>query len=521
MKNIRKAALLAATLLASTAVAAAQELVVGAQNMAPYIDPGRDHSNVGSHFYYNAFDTLIEKDHTRAESVWKPGLATSWKQLSPTAMELKLRSGVTFHTGEPMTADDVVYSIERIIHTTFPPYLVRKKDFVPNFARVEKIDAETIRIHTTKPEPLFETLLNVQQLMIVPKKYLMALTGDAAKDEPSDYEAFGLKPVGTGPYKITEFVPGQRVVYERHDGFWGEKAPYKKVTVKRIPELSARITALKSGEVDIVTNVPPDQIKSIESDAKLKVAGMVTPLFHVVIFNTQHEKMKNPKLRQALSMAIDRKTLNEALWLGKAVVPSTHTYPQYGALYAPELTTFAYDVAKAKQLVKESGYDGSPIRFDTSAHYYTNGLLAAQAIQEMWAAIGVKTQINVDDKWSGGDPNMMARNWSNPMYFPDPTGSFGTMWAPNAASETEGRFKPTDAYRAAWERFRYSTDVAERKKAFAELMDHIKNDPPVLVLYQPYESFGLKKSIDWRPLPGHIPYVLDFRAGSIRPTATN
>src|SRR5262245_43991128 len=156
--------------------ASAQELRVGVQNMAPYIDPGRDHSNVGSQFYYNAFDTLIEKDHTRPESIWKPGLATSWKQISPTTMELKLRSGVTFHTGDPLTADDVVYSIERIIHTTFPPYLIRKKDFVPNIAKVEKIDADTIRIHTTKPEPLFETLLNIQQLMIVPKTYMMKLT---------------------------------------------------------------------------------------------------------------------------------------------------------------------------------------------------------------------------------------------------------------------------------------------------------------------------------------------------------
>lgn len=521
MQINRKCGIAVVALLATTVLASAQDLVVGVQNMAPYIDPGRDHSNVGSQFYYNAFDTLIEKDHTRPESVWKPGLATSWKQISPTTMELKLRSGVTFHTGDPLTADDVVYSIERIIHTTFPPYLIRKKDFVPNIAKVEKVDADTIRVHTTKPEPLFETLLNIQQLMIVPKAYMMKLTGDPAKDEPSDYEAFGLKPVGSGPYKITEFVPNQRVVYERHDGFWGEKAPFKKVTLTRIPELSARITALKSGEVDLITNVPPDQIKSVENDSKLKVEGMATPLFHVIIFNTQHEKMKSAKLRQALSLAIDRKILNEALWLGKAVVPTTHTYPQYGALYMPQLTTFEHDVEKAKKLLKESGYDGSPIRFDTSATYYTNGLLAAQAIQEMWAAIGVKTQINVDEKWTGNEPSMMVRNWSNPMYFPDPSGSFGTMWAPNAASESEGRFKPNDAYRATWERFRYSSDVEARKAAFTELMEFIKNDPPVLVLYQPYESYGLKKSLEWKPLPGHIPYVLDFRAGRVKPSASN
>ncbi len=515
MKQLRTVLLAATATAALSLSAGAQDLRVGVQNMAPYLDPGRDHSNVGSQHYYNTFDTLIEKDHTKAESVWKPGLATSWRQTAPNVMELKLRQGVKFHTGDTMTADDVIFSIERIIHTDFPPYLIRKKDFVPNFEKVEKIDEETIRITTYKPEPLFETLLNIQQLMIVPKKYMMGLTGDPAKAEASDYEAFGLKPVGTGPYKITEFVPNQRVVYERYDGFWGEKAPLGKVTLTRIPELSARITALKNNEVEIITNVPPDQLAQISGDTRLKAEGMVTPLFHVVIFNTKHPKMADPKIRQALSMAIDRQALNEALWQGKAVVPNTHTYPQYGGLYMPELKTFAYDPAKAKALLKEAGYDGTPIRFDTAAAYYTNGLLATQAIQEMWKAVGVTTQINVDDKWTGNDPTMMVRNWSNPMYFPDPSGSFGTMWAPNAASESEGRFKTSDAYKAAWEKFRFSPALDDRKKAFAELMDIIKNDPPVLVLYQPYESYGLRKQIQWKPQPGHIPYVLDFRAGSI------
>lgn len=505
---------IAAAVCAAVVPAAAQTLTVGVQNMSPYIDPGRDHSNVGSQQYYNVFDTLLEKDHTRPESVWKPGLATSWKLIAPNVMELKLRQGVKFHNGDPLTADDVVFTIDRIIHTDFAPYLIRKRDFVPNFDKVEKIDEETIRITTAKPEPLFETLLNIQQLMIVPKKYVMALTGDPNVAEAGDFEAFGLKPVGTGPYKVTEYVPNQKLVWQRFDGFWGDEAPYEKVVLTRIPELSARITALKNGEVDLITNVPPDQIAQIESDVELKVEGMVTPLFHVVIFNTQHPKMTKD-LRKALSLAIDRETLNQALWNGKAVVPSTHTYPQYGPLYMPELKTFRYDPAEARKLVAASGYDGTPIRFDTQAAYYTNGLLAAQAIQEMWAAIGVKMQINVDEKWSGADPTMMSRNWSNPMYFPDPVGSFGTMWAPKAASFTEGRFEPNEAYAAAWERFRYSTAVEDRKKAYAELMERIADDPPVLPLYQPYESYGMRKSLGWKPQPGHIPYVLDFRAESV------
>ena len=506
------ATLLAVAARRTAAQTPAQELRVGVQNMAPWLDPGRDFSNVGSQFYYNAFDPLIGKDNTKSENVWKPHLATSWTQVSPTVMELKIRQDVLFHDGEKMTADDVAFSLDRIINATFPPYTVRQRDTVPNLASAQALDHETIRVTAHKPEPLFETLLNAQQLMVVPRKYIMGLTGEPGTAENADYEAFALKPVGTGPYRIAEVVPNQRLVYERFDRFWGEKAPFSRVTIRRIPELSARITALKNGEVDLITNIPPDQLALLQNDPKLHVESIVTPLFHVVIFNTQNPKLADARIRRALSLAIDRQALNEALWAGKAVVPTTHTFPQFGPLYMPELTTFEYDLPQAKRLLKEAGYDGFPITYDTHAAYYTNELVAAQAIQEMWAAAGINAKLNVTEKWTGSDPAMMTRTWSNPMYYPDPAGSFGVMWAPTGNSATEGRFKPGPDYVATWDRFRFSTDLATRKTAYAQLMDMIKQDPPVLPLYQPYESYGMTAKLDWKPLPGHIPYVLDFRA---------
>ena len=501
--------------LVPAGAALAKSLVVGTANMSAYLDPGKDHSNVGSQNYYNAFDTLIEKDHAKVESVFKPGLATEWKQIAPQLMELKIRQGVKFHNGETMTVEDVVFSLQRMFNPAWTPYITRHNEYFENMYRVEKVDEETIRVYTKKPEPLFEVLLNCQQSMIIPKKYLMGLTGHPEVDEASDYEAFGLKPVGTGPYKISEFVPGDRIVYERFNDFWGEKAPLERVEYRRISEMAARMTALKNGEVDLITNVPPDQIATIESDPQLKVEGAVTPLFHVVFFNTQNPRMADKKLRRALGLAIDRETLNEALWLGKAVVPNTHTYPQYGPLYMPDLKTFEYDPAKAKALLAEAKYDGQPIRYDTHPVYYTNGLLAAQAIKEMWAAIGVEMKLNVIEKWTGGDEDMESRNWSNPMYFADPAGSYGTMWSPIGARVTAGSWKPKEEYRQMWDRFRYSTEVEERRKAYAEIMDYIRDEAPFIVLYQPYESYGLKKGLNWKPFPGHIPYVLDFRAGSV------
>ena len=500
--------------------AAAQDITVGAANVTPYVDPGRDHSNVGSQFYYNTFDTLIDRDHGKLDPEWTPGLATSWELIDPTTMELKLREGVKFHNGDEMTANDVVFSLNRMFQATFPPYVVRAKDRFGNFTGAEKVDDYTIRIHSERPEPLWETLISMQQAMIIPEAYTKALTGDPDVAEDSDFEAFSLAPVGTGPYKVASFQPGEKLVWERFDDFWGAPAPLERATVVQIAETASRVTALKTGEADIITNVAPDQLSLIDDDPNLKTEGSATALFHVMIMNQNHPVLEDPRIRQAMSLAIDRDALNEALWLGKAIVPSTHTMAEMGALHQPGLVTFEYDPERAKALLEEAGYDGTEITYDTAATYYTNGLLAAQAIMEMWAAVGINGRVNVQDQWSGNDPELMARNWSNPMYFADPFGSFGVMWAPEGPSESEGRFNTDAEYAEKWDRFRFSTDVEARKAAYVELMEEIQQDPPVLPLYRPFESWGMKQSIDWAPMPGHIPYVLDFRSGSISNTGS-
>jgi len=512
MKHLLSASALGLILVSG---AQAAEITIAAANMSTYLDPGRDHSNVGSQFYYNSFDPLIEKDYSVVGGAWQPGLATEWTLVEPTIMEMKIREGVTFHNGEAMTADDVVFSLNRMFQASFAPYQVRQRDRLSNFDRAEKVDDFTVRIHAKRAEPLWETLLNLQQIFIIPQEYTMGLSGDPKVAEDTDFEAFSLAPVGTGPYKVTEFVPGAKLVWERFDGFWGKAAPLDRATVQLVPEVASRLTSLKTGEADIATNIAPDQLALIEGDADLKAEGMLTPLFHVMILNQNHPKLKDARIRQALSLAIDRAALNQALWLGRADVPDSHTYAEFGDLYMPELKTFEYDPERAKALLAEAGYDGFEVTFDTQGSYYTNGLLAAQAITEMWGAVGVKGVIRDLPKWSGNDPEMMTRNWSNPMYFADPFGSFGVMWAPGGPSQSEGRFNTDAAYEAAWERFRYGETLEGRKTAYAELMEHMKADPAVLPLYRPYESWAMRKGVTWAPKPGHIPYVLDFRAGSI------
>ncbi|MEL7171885.1 MAG: ABC transporter substrate-binding protein, partial [Pseudomonadota bacterium] len=381
-------ATVAALAVASTAYG--QELKIGVANMSDYIEPGTDHSNVGSQFYTNTFESLISKNPLKGEAEFNPSLATEWKMVTPQMMELKIREGVTFQNGDPMTMEDVLFSLQAMIKVTHDARIERSKEFFGNITRAEAVDDTTLRIYTKRPEPIFELVLASQQASIIPKKYLMGLTGHPEVDEPSDYIAFSKAPIGTGPYRIATFTPEEELIWERYDGYWGDQAPYEKISVRKIAELSPRITALLNGEVDIVTNVPPDQLDVIDNRPGFKTEGAVTPLFHIVFFGGAEDgEVITPELRRAMVRAIDRELLNEALWFGRAVVPNTHTYPQYGDYYTPDIMTFEYDLEEAKKIVAENGLEGTEITFVTHPTYYTNGLLAAQAMQEMWKEIGL------------------------------------------------------------------------------------------------------------------------------------
>ena len=517
--------LLCATALAGLAslaphIAAAQtntdrELRVVAQNVPALLDPARDHANSGQQYYHNSFDTLIMKDPTSAEAKFVPGLATEWTMIDDVTMELKLREGVVFHNGSTMTAEDVLYSLNRMFSPSFAPYVTRARDRFTNFSHAEKVDDLTIRIVAKRPDPLFETLVNLQQLAIVPKDYVAGLTGDPKVVEDSDHEAFALAPVGSGPYRIAEFTPSQRIVYERHDAFWGEAAPLSKVNVVRVPEVSARITALRTGEAHIATNIAPDQLADVTSDPALKAVGVASSLFHMVMFNVNNPTLKDPRIRQALMMSIDRNLINEALWLGKAVVPASHTMPEYGEMHQPDMDHYPYDPERAKQLLAEAGYDGAEIVYETQGNYYTNGLLTAQAIAEMWRAIGVNAVVRDVASWNASDPAMMVRNWSNPMYFNDPYGNYGMLWAPGGNAEGFGRYKVPEEDFGHWETFRFGQSIEARKQAYKAIMDRNSADPASIALLRPYESWAMTKQVNWEPMPGNLAYVLDFRAGSI------
>lgn len=499
--------------LAMTQVVCAQtnvrELRIGVASHVRTLDVSEATGNNEAQFLHNIFDTLIERDNYAAPLKFKPGLATSWKMVSPTAMELQLRNGVVMHDGETMSADDVKYSLERVFQPTEARFRASNGRFFYNFKSVEIVDPLTVRIHTHRPDPLIETLLSARNAGITSKKYVERVGLDAS----------GLKPVGTGPYRVDALKPNELAVLVRHERFWGAAPPFDRLSYIRIPEVAARITALVNKEVDFITNVPPDQEAAIRRVRGFKIVGSAMPLFHIWVINMSHPQMANPDLRRALNLAIDRELLVKALWGGLGKAPKAHQFSEYGQpLYMPELNHYRYDPEASKALLKKAGYKGEPIEIVFFPEYYLYGDLGAQAVADMWKKVGINVKLKQSESFFGtGDhTNVHMRPWSNPLYYPDPMGVFDTHWSPSSWVSQKGLWKPSHPdWKATYEKARFESDIAERQAAYRRLLEMADAESGWIMLYQPYEGYAMRDNLEWRIPSAQRPYELSFRAGDI------
>lgn len=497
---------------ASESMPARDQLRIGVQSLPSTLDANGSVSNSGIQTYHNIYDTLIIRDTKAETAAFKPGLAETWELVSDLVWEFKLRTGVKFHDGTDLTADDVVYSMNRVIEEEDPSYVVAHSYLLSNFTKFEAVDDHTVRAETVHPEPLLEHLLSDPNSGISAKAY----TEGAGLDEASN------KPIATGPYKVTTYTPDVELVLEAMEGHWSGEAPYKKITYLSMPEIASRITALKNDEVDMITNIPPDQEQLLEGDSKVKLVGDVLDLYHVYRFNMTNPNTDDANLRAALDYAIDRQGLTEAIWGGKGEAPTSYQFSTYSeALQFPDRTDIVYDQAKAKQLLAESDYAGETIQIYNTANYYTYADLAAQAIVDMWADIGVTAElVQVDSFTDADNKDLEIRTWSNPLYYPDPMGMIERHWAPTGEAIAQEHFVATKEYTEVFNTARYSLDEGERAEALTKIFDYYRAETPFIYLYKPYESLGMRANINYVQSTNLRPYCFSFRNGDISETAT-
>lgn len=493
MKKLAAITLAAALLLPlGQALAEGTALTIARPASTTAMDPGflRESATIVD----NIFDTLVMRDK---DMKLVPGLAESWKAVDDTTWEFKLRQGVKFHNGEDMDATAVKFTIDRVID---PAAKSPTLSYIRTVAGVDIVDPLTVRIRTNGPDPLLPTRMSRYPAYIVPPKYVKEVGNDK----------FASNPVGTGPYKFVEFIPDQHVILEANKDYWRGAPSVEKVTWRAIPDGTARITALLTGEVDLIENVPVDIAPLVKESPEADLVQVKNGGLTIYLGLVMNEKpLDNVKVRQALNLAIDRQSIATNILQGMATPKGTQVGPAdfgYKAIPVP-----AFDPAKARALLAEAGLpDGFSIKVQSTHRYMKDGEVA-QAIAQQFGDIGVKVEQEVLD-WSVYVQQVPRKG---PIFML----GWGSTQTLDADAAVYAIMKTGEPYSTAsipeldklLDQSRTIVDPAARQKVLEDIQDVAAEQVPLIPLYQEDSLYGKSKKVTFEGRPDARIPVFDIR----------
>lgn len=496
----------ALTLLALPSQAA--DLTIGYAQAPTSIDPHFHNSGNNSAFARHVFDPLIIN-----ENGLKPGLAESWKALSDTEWEIKLRQGVSFHDGSPFTAADVAFTIERLPNVPDSPSSFAAS--VQAIESIEIVDDFTLRLKTAAPSPILPH--NLSEFVIVSDE-----VGSGAAT--ADYTT-GEAMVGTGPFRFVSSRASELYELARNDQYWGGAAPWETVAIRVIESPPARVAALLSGDVDLIERVPAKDVPRLEGDdATATFAG---PTNRVVFVSLDVEReavqadyardtsgealetnpMLDHRVRQALSMAIPREALIERALGGDGIMTSNLVPPGFFG-YDENIPMPAYDPDGARALLAEAGFeDGFQITFHASTDRIAYAPEVVQVLAQVWTRIGVETELETMPhsvyipKTNDFEYAYMLHSWgtsSDAGYTLN--GIAVTRDKPNGKGPSNrGRYSnaKVDALVAEAQ---MTLDPERREALLHEAMGIVIGDHGIIPLYAQKATWGVRSDIAYEPL---------------------
>jgi peptide/nickel transport system substrate-binding protein len=488
-RSLLRVALLA--LLVTTVPAQAQTkdtLTVALVSHAPTLDPHMHFERVGILVNINMFDSLL---HRTPKMEYEPSLATSWKALSDTQWEFKLRKGAKFHNGDVMTAEDVKYSFDRVLE----PGKEKKKS--PQYGNVRAIkevrivNPETIHLVTDKPFPLL--LERLVFFPIVPKKHI----------EKVGEEAFGTTAtVGTGPWKLVEWKRDQHIRLTAFDDHWRGKPPFKHLVIRAVPEISTQVAELKTGGVDLIRNVSADLVPDLKTHPQTYITTGPILRVHYMGFDMRQPPFDKKLVRQAANHAIDKQAVIQKMMAGLGQQVATVVQPPaFG--HDPDVKPYEYDVKKAKALLAQAGY---PNGVDVTMHSaFVEFRPVFEALCQMLTEAGIRATPKMWDPgpaWNkffqseGKAANGWYGSWGNysvfdadavlhPLYHTEPGGWVGKHYA-----RVEGLNALIDEARS-------TVDQPKRKRIYAQIQRLIREEAPSIFLWTQNDTLGVSKKVTY------------------------
>jgi len=477
------------------AAAAPEQIIVAVPNDIISLDP-----EAQAEFSTRMImEGAIEENPVRLSSAgeYQPLLATAWRIVDPSTWEFTIRQGVRFHDGEPLTAETMKFSIDRCLN---PANKCPRRGQLVEIKEAVVLNSSTIRVITQLPSAALPTALTY--LPIVPMKALQA-----------DPQLYGKTSVGTGPMRFVEWVKGQRLVTERFDGYWDKKSAFKRIVYRPIPEAVTRVAALRSGEVDMISNLDPEMGSIVERTPGLRIdrRGMRMIFIALDATGANNPALADKRVRQAMNYAVDKNVLIKNILGGNAFANVGAMFP-INPGFDRTLKPYPYDPEQAKRLLVAAGYSNG---FDvtlTFAPGIEGSLKTAEIVQSIasdLAKVGIRAQI------SQVEP---AAHWER--YYAKRLQMFVGTWgsSPEAGlqfrtllhSKARGLYyrdpqadKLIDAYFSAM-------DPNARAESGRLLHRYVHEEAPFIFLYHQYQIFGLRSNITWAPRPVEFIYVSDL-----------
>jgi peptide/nickel transport system substrate-binding protein len=503
MKKAQLPLLLAMATLATQSLAADPKVLTISQGVdATTFDPAQVSSRNESNMLDNLFGTLYK---IRADGNLTPFLAKSYKVSEDgKRWTFTLNEGLTCQDGEALTAEDVAYSFNRAADPN-AKFTGNTPGFVYSsiqFKKATALNNTDVEFEVGTYNPI--TLGMIAEVYVHCKDSYEKMSRDEA----------ARKPVGSGPYKFVEWVKDDRVVFARNESFKLDPAKFDRVVWRTIPEGSTRVAELLAGNIDIITNVSPDQKKTVDASGAASVIAIQGTRRIYVGFN-QKEKFQNtkggqaitkPEVRRALQYAVDVPTICSTFF---GLECKRATSPVNEPNNNTSLVPYPYDPARAEKLLDEAGYRKGPdgVRFELTlqspnGRYYGDANVAL-TIGQFFSDIGVKTTVTPME-WTSVFVPLIRAHDAGPLFF---LGTGGDTW--NAAYDLADFSSPKagtnytewndPVFFDMWKELYATRDAAEQKKITDKMQARFAEQAPWLFLYFQPNFYGVAKRVNWQP----------------------
>lgn len=456
------------------------------------IDPYFNNVRIGVIVAANVWDTLLYRDPLTNE--YKGQLAESWEQVDDRTLEFKLREGISFHNGEPFNADSVVYTFNFVAD---PANKATTQQNVNWIDRAEKIDDYTVRVISKEPFPAAKEFLSTT-LAIHPAKYYQEVGP----------QGMNANPVGTGPYKVVEYVPGKSITLERNDNYFSDSPKRQpsigKVTIRFIPDRQTQMAEVMSGGVDFIMHVPKDQAEQLEVAPHVQVKSGNTMRIVFMQLNIRDDtpapQLKDERVRKAIAHAIDRQAIIQNIVGAGAEQLETICTPSQTGCTDEGAPVYDYDPELSKKLLAEAGY---PDGFEISIVAYRERN-QTEAMINYLRAVGIDAKLNflqyaaLRDMVRAGKASMTHQTWgsnlvndvsaSTPVYFGG--------GADDVSQDTE--------VQALLEKGNVTIDEAERNAAYQKALSLIAERAYAIPLWSLPVYYVASNDVEFQPYPDEL-----------------